>query len=284
MAFDAPPSDAGASELDALLGAIEARHGCDLRGYARSSLQRRIAFARVRSGEDARAFERRILEDPEAFARFLHDLTVHVSDLFRDPAQYRSLRALVLPILRTYPQLRIWHAGCASGEEAYASAILLSEEGLYDRCQIYATDLSAEVLDGAKQGIYARDRLQAFSANYRAAGGSGVLANHFHIGHGHVVVRQALKRNILFFQHNLVSDHDFGEMHLIFCRNVLIYFGRELRARVLARFMQSSLPGGFLCLGESERLSRVVAKGQGRARFQPLSGAERIYRFTDGAL
>lgn len=284
MAHDAEapaPSDHG--ELEPLLAAIDARYGCDLRGYAPRSLRRRVAFACAKAGEDARAFERRILEDSTSFAHFLHDLTVHVSELFRDPALYRALRERVLPILRTYPQIRIWHAGCATGEEAYASAILLSEEGLYDRSQIYATDLSAEVLQAAKEGIYARARLHTFSTNYRAAGGRSVLANHFQVGHGHAVIKESLKRNILFFQHNLVSDHGFGEMHVIFCRNVLIYFGHSLRERVLGRLEQSLCPGGFLCLGESEQLPRAALAG-GRVRLEALAGAARIYRQVDGTL
>jgi chemotaxis protein methyltransferase CheR len=284
MAPDAPaPAESDHGELKPLLEAIEARYGCDLRGYAPHSLRRRIALARSKVSEDAHEFERRILSDSELFACFLHDLTVHVSELFRDPVLYRTLRQQVLPVLRTYPQIRIWHAGCATGEEAYASAILLSEEGLYERCQIYATDLSAKVLQAAKEGIYAGARLHAFSKNYRAAGGRSVLANYFQVGHGHAVVRESLKRNILFFQHNLVSDHDFGEMHVIFCRNVMIYFGRELRERVLSRLEQSLCAGGFLCLGESEQLSRGALAGAG-ARFEALSAAARIYRQVDGTL
>lgn len=271
--------DAQDGELAGLLAAIHARYGFDLRGYAPSSLRRRVALLRARTGEDAPAFERRILSGPESLACFLHELTVHVSDLFRDPAQYLNLRTHVLPLLHGYPELQIWHAGCASGEEAYATAIMLSEAGLYDRCQIYATDLSAQVLTSAKEGIYARARLHAFASNYRAAGGRSVLANYFQIGHGHVAVRQALKRNILFFQHDLVSDHGFGEMHVIFCRNVLIYFGRELRERVLGRLTQSLSPGGFLCLGESERLSHGAAGG-----LRTLAGAARIYRCAAGPL
>ena len=223
--------------------------------------------------------ERRVLADSELFGRFLHELTVHVSDLFRDPALYRGLRAQVLPALRTYPQLRIWHAGCATGEEAYASAILLEEEGLYERAQIYATDLSEQALRTAKEGVYARARFHAFDANYRAAGGRAVLANNFHFAHGQLAVRQALKRNILFFQHNLASDHAFGEMHLIFCRNVLIYFGRALREAVLSRLTGSLRRGGFLCLGESERLAPVGAG----ALLHELAAAQRVYRHAGDA-
>jgi chemotaxis protein methyltransferase CheR len=269
--------DALDGELTALLAAIYARYGCDLRGYAAGSLRRRLALLRARTGEDARALERRILRSPESLAQFLHELTVHVSDLFRDPALYLNLRTHVLPLLHTYPELKIWHAGCASGEEAYATAIMLSEEGLYERCQIYATDLSAQVLSRAKEGIYARSRLHAFTSNYRGAGGRSVLANYFEIAHGNLAVKPALKRNILFFQHDLVSDHGFGEMHVIFCRNVLIYFGRELRERVLGRLTHSLSPGGFLCLGESERLSRSAPD-----RLRTLAGAARIYRCAAG--
>jgi chemotaxis protein methyltransferase CheR len=270
----------GLGELAGLLEAIHAKYGCDLRGYAPGSLQRRVFVALARSGMGRFCdFQRRILDDPDLFGRFLHDLTVHVSELFRDPGLYRSFRAQVVPLLRTYPQLKIWHAGCATGEEAYASAIVLTEEGLYDRSQIYATDLSAEVLADAQEGVYSMARFRTFEANYRAAGGRAVLANYFNVAHGRVVAKQALKRNILFFQHNLVSDASFGEMHVVFCRNVLIYFGRQLREHVLTQLTRSLCRGGFLCLGESERLSRADAGGH----FSAWADAEHIYRHTGDA-
>jgi chemotaxis protein methyltransferase CheR len=267
-------------ELAALLEAIHERYGCDLRGYAPRSLERRLALALARTGT-RRLSELRaqVLRDADAFAGLLHDLTVHVSGLFRDPAFYRGFCARVLPELRGRSSIRIWHAGCASGEEAYASAILLSEAGLYERAQIYATDLSPLALARARHGVYSLAQFRSFERNYRAAGGRRALAGHFHVAHGGVAVRAALRRNILFFQHERASDHGFGVLDVVFCRNVLIYFGPELRARVLRQLTRSLCPGGFLCLGESERLSI----GQGAAPFSALAGAERIYRHTGAA-
>jgi chemotaxis protein methyltransferase CheR len=178
--------------------------------------------------------------------------------------------------LRTYPLLKIWHAGCATGEEAYASAILLSDEGLYDRAQIYATDLSNEALDEAKQGVYPAARQPAFEEAYRQAGAERELSRYCTTAYDGIAMADSLRRNILFFQHNLVSDHAFGEMNVIFCRNVFIYFGRELRTRVLEKLAQSLCPGGFLCLGQSEWLTPADRKDT----FEQVGRDIPIYRYT----
>lgn len=270
--------DAGALhalEVRLLLEAIHARYGYDLRDYSPPHMKRRLGAALARYGlPHLGELQHRILHDPSFFAAVLDELTVQVSDLFRDPPFYRAFRERVIPVLRTYPLLRIWHAGCATGEEAYATAILLTEEGLYDRAQIYATDLSVQALAQAKQGVFAADRAQAFAFNHARSGAKTDFAHYCTIAYDQLAISETLRRNILFFQHNLVSDQAFGEMHVIFCRNVFLYFGPELRARVIHKFAQSLCAGGFLCLGNSEQLSRAE---HGR-EFVEFASAERVYR------
>lgn len=285
MALDrepAEPADEAERETEAIemrvfLEALYAKHGYDLRGYADASLRRRIHAVLARLGLTRICdLQHRALREPEVLALVINYIAVRVSELFRDPPFYLAFRTHVLPLLRTYPLLKIWHAGCASGEEAYASAILLSDEGLYDRAQIYATDLSAEALEEAKQGVYPAARRPAFEAAYQQAGGTSELSRYCTTAYEGVAMAEALRRNILFFQHNLVSDHAFGEMNVIFCRNVFIYFGRELRTRVLETLAHSLCPGGFLCLGQSEWLTAADRKDT----FEQVSRDCPIYRYT----
>ena len=265
-----------AIEVRLFLEAIHARYGYDLRSYTPESMRRRVLTALAKSGlAHLGELQHRVLHEPDMFVSVLQDLTVQTSDLFRDPSFCAAFRSRVVPVLRTYPLLRIWHAGCASGEEAYSCAITLSEEGLYERAQLYATDLSVQAVAQAKLGVYDGTRLPAFEQNYAQAGGSGELASFCTQAYEHVAMKDSLRRNLLFFEHNLVSDAVFGEMHVIFCRNVFIYFQPELRRRVLRKFAQSLPPGGFLCLGSSETL--VLS---GSAEFEPFVEAERIYRRT----
>lgn len=261
-------------QLAGLLAFILERHGYDLRGYGPASLQRRFGavLARWRLATLGDLKEK-LAADPASFGDVLDRLTVHVSAMFRDPSFYRAFRQHVVPLLRTYARLNIWICGCASGEEAYSTAILLAEEGLSERAQIYATDLSPRAIERAKSGIYTRDEFARFAANYTAAGGAFDLGRYFTEAYERVTVRESVRRNILFFQHDLVGDHLFGEMDLISCRNVLIYFGRESRARALAKLQESLRPDGFLCLGHSEQLSHVV-----RAAFVDLVPEERIFK------
>lgn len=267
-----------APEIDqaALIGLLEdlrSRHGYDLRGYALPSLTRRIRAAMARSNmPDLAALRRRALDDPAFFRELLDSLTVRVSEMFRDPEFYAAFRSEVVPVLRTYPLLRVWHAGTASGEEAYSMAILLLEEGLYERAQIYATDLNEQAVEAAKQGIYPAARLAHFADNYRRAGGLHELSRYVTVAYGNMAVRESLKRHIAFFHHDLVADQVFGEMHAVFCRNVLIYFGRALQAKVLEKLGRSLCPGGFLCLGANEQLPRS------NPSFHPFVRAQRIYR------
>lgn len=266
-------AEAETIEIGLFLEAIEARYGYDLRGYAAPSIHRRVLSALAKSGlGHLGELQHMVLHDAGFFARVLEDLTVRVSDMFRDPKFYRTFRERVVPVLRTYPLLHIWHAGCASGEEVYTTAIVLTEEGLYDRSQIYATDMSAVALDQARQGIYAAAREPAFAESYGKASGSSRLSAYYTKAYDRIAMKESLRRHVLFFEHNLVSDQVFGEMQLIVCRNVLIYFGAELKDQVLHRFAESLRPGGFLCLGSSERLS-------GRHPFAEFAVQERIYRY-----
>ncbi len=270
-------ADVEAIEIRALLDAINTRYGYDLREYTAASMQRRVLAVLARTGlPHISELMHQVLIDPELFTQVLEGLTVRVSDMFRDPEFYRTFRTRVVPILRTYPLLRIWHAGCAAWEEAYASAILLTEEGLYERAQIYATDLSAQAIEDAKHGVYSAERVAVFADNYERSGGERCFSNYYTAAYDRIAMAEALRRNILFFQHNLVSDHAFGEMHVVFCRNVFIYFDPELRERVTTKFEHSLCAGGFLCLGSAEQVPR-----SGRpSSFTDFAVDERIYRYA----
>jgi chemotaxis protein methyltransferase CheR len=261
-------------EVRLVLEAINARYGYDFRGYSPDSMRRRVQAALARSGaKNLGLMQHRLLTEPDFFVSLLDDLTVQVSEMFRDPSFYLAFREQVVPTLRTYPQLKIWHAGCATGEEVYATAILLSEENLYDRTQIYATDMSGRAVDQAREGIYPAAQADLFSDNYRQSGGKQRLADYYSSAYGRIAVHDKLKRNVVFFQHDLVSDYALGEMQVVFCRNVLIYFSDPLRARVLGVFADSLCRGGFLCLGGSEHMPLSRAE-----LFGDFSVAERIYR------
>lgn len=262
-------------EVDLLLDAIYERYHYDFRHYARSCLVRRVARAQsiVGSSTVTQLLDR-VVHDPETFTTVLHCLTIQVSDLFRDPEYYRALRDSVLPHLRTYPSIRIWVAGCGTGEEAYSFAIMLQEEGLLDRALIYATDIDVESLATAGLGAYPDDRVRRFSQNYFQAGGRASLSDYYTAAYSRVAFRPELRRRILFSDHCLATDAAFAEMQLVSCRNVLIYFDRELQNRVVRLFEDSLCPRGFLGLGAKESLVGTRYSGG----FEPFAAAEKIYR------
>jgi chemotaxis protein methyltransferase CheR len=261
-------------EVRLVLEAIHAKYGYDFRDYSAPSITRRVKAALSKSGlPHLGELLHRLLVEPQFFARIVDQLTIRVSEMFRDPAFYRTFGERVIPVLRTYPTLKIWHAGCASGEEIYSTAILLEEAGLYQRTQIYATDISQRALDQAREGVYTLSRAEAFAANYRAAGGKGHFEDHYLSRYEHIAVKEALRKNVVFFQHDLASDYALGEMHVIFCRNVLMYFGDPLRERVLGMLARGLCRGGFLCLGESETLPASQT-----STFAAFAAADRIYR------
>jgi chemotaxis protein methyltransferase CheR len=263
-----------AIEQRLVLEAIFQKYGYDLRNYAPESITRRLRACLARTGlSHLGELQHRVLESAEFFSNVIDELTVQVSEMFRDPAFYRAFRERVLPVLRTYPEIKIWHAGCASGEEAYTSAILLMEEQLLERAQIYATDLSARAIERAREGVYSSNQSALFSENYTRAGGKRRFEDHCSSAYGKFTISEPLRQSVVFFQHDLVTDYALGEMQVIFCRNVLIYFGAELRARVLAMFEKSLCRGGFLCLGANESLPAAFSNG-----FAEISANDRIFQ------
>ena len=262
-------------ELDLLLEAIYRKYHHDFRGYAASSLKRRLrhAMSKLACGTLSRLQER-ILREPEVFRELLSILTIQVSEMFRDPEFFRAMRTEVVPVLATYPSLKVWVAGCSMGEEVYSYAILLREEGLLDRTIIYATDIDPDALRAAEAGVYPLDRLAGFSEAYLAPGGRGSLADYYSVAYDSAVFDSSLRKDIVFADHSLATDGVFGEMQLVSCRNVLIYFDRELQDRALTLFRDSLCRKGFLALGSKETLqfSRHAAD------FVLFSSPHRIYR------
>lgn len=258
-----------------MLTAISQRYGYDFSGYSPPSLRRRVR--RVMQVEGVRTLsglQERVLHDPAALGRFVSALTVRVTGMFRDPEVYQYLRRQVIPVLRTYPFVRIWHAGCSTGEEVYSLAIVLEEEGLLKRTRIYATDLSDSVLNVARRGVYPLSSMRDYTAAYHAAGGQSDFSRYYTADDKHAVITERLRKRMVFSQHNLVSDGSFNEFHLVLCRNVLIYFSNGLRERVHELLANSLIRLGVLVLGmrESLRYSHLTDD------FEPLSEKLRIYR------
>jgi len=250
-------------ELGLLLDAIYRVYHYDFRAYSEASLERRLsnALAHFHCDNFSRLQER-VLREPQLFTELLRFLTVQVSDLFRDASYFRALRETVVPYLQTYASLKVWVAGCATGEEAYSIAILLAEEGLLDRTLIYATDINPESLRIAEQGVYDSERFARFTEAYHAAGGRGSLADYYAAAYGGAVMDRKLRKAIVFSDHSLATDSVFAEVQLASCRNVLIYFERQLQDRALGVIQDSLCRKGFLGLGskESLRFSTVAAQ------------------------
>lgn len=242
-------------EIKVLLEAIYLRYQQDFRLYSPSSLHRRLRQALLHFGfERLSQLQDHILRDADGFSRLLRYLTVQVSEMFRDPAYFRSLRENVLPELSTWPSIKVWIAGCSRGEEVWSMAILLKEEGLLERSIIYATDINPDALRQAEAGIFALDRAPLFSRNYLAAGGRASLADYYHSAYDGIVFDRQLKRQIVFADHSLATDAVFSEVHLVSCRNVLIYFDQALQDRAVGLFRESLVRRGFLGLGSRESL------------------------------
>ncbi len=262
-------------EIGLLLEAICQRYGYDFRSYARETIDRRVTqfVADARTGTVSELLGR-VLREPALFYRLLGYFSVNVTSLFRDPFVYAALRARVLPVLRTWPHVKVWDAGCATGEEVYSLAILLSEEGLYDRSTIYATDISAPALATARAGIYSLETVQRGSAQYLESGGRGSLSDYYHARYDAAAMAPTLRRGVTFARHNLAMDASFGEMQLVVCRNVLIYFNRDLQDHVLELLWESLDNGGFLCLGDKETLAFTAVAD----RFEVIDDDARIYK------
>ena len=242
-------------ELQLLLEAIYQRFRYDFRSYSMASVRRRVARAMDEFGcSSISGLQERVLHDPQVFPRMLQYLTVQVSDMFRDPSYFRTLRERIVPILKTYPSLKVWVAGCSSGEEVYSMAILLREEGLSERTMIYATDINGEALRRAEAGVYPLDRVPTFTENHRLSGGTGSLSNYYTAAYGSAVFDRSLLKRVVFSDHSLATDHVFAEVQLISCRNVLIYFDRSLQDRAVGLFKEALCRRGFLGLGSKESL------------------------------
>jgi chemotaxis protein methyltransferase CheR len=263
------------SEIGHLLKQVAEVYGYDFRAYSEASVRRRITQWLSESGFASLApAQAELLRDPAVFEVFLRGLTVNVSEMFRDAPVFSTVRAQVVQHLKTYPFVKIWHAGCASGEEAYSMAILLEEEGLQGRFRIYATDINQGVLQKAQQGIFSLDEMKIFTRNYQKSGGKNSFSDYYTARYDRAMLMPSLKEHIVFASHNLAFDGDFGEMQMIFCRNVLIYFKEPLKNRALNLFNSALVEGGFLCLGTKETL-------EGRAiepHFAEIAPRTRIYR------
>jgi chemotaxis protein methyltransferase CheR len=269
------PSSVADIEIRLLVEAIFLRYGQDFRDYAPASLKRRVLQAQQRMGAASiSALQESVLHDPDSFNRLLQYLTVPVSEMFRDPAYFLALRRQVVPVLRTYPSLKVWVAGCSTGEEPYSMAILLREEGLLDRTILYATDINHASLAKARQGIFALDAMQTFTRNYQRAGGLRSFSDYYTAAYGGALFDKALRDSITFADHSLATDAVFSETHLVSCRNVLIYFNRQLQDRALGLFHDSLAHRGFLGLGSKETLD---FSGYAE-RFDAVSRPDRIYR------
>jgi len=266
-------------EIDLLLEAVQRRYAYDFRGYARASLRRRLWHRAT--GERVATIsglQERVLHDPDAMDRLLRDLSINVTEMFRDPTFHLAIRERVIPLLRTYPYIRIWNAGCSTGEELYSVAIALHEEGLLERARLYATDMNDDVLARARQGAFPIENMQRYTENYQRAGGTDAFSSYYTTRGGQAHFDPELVRHAVFAQHNLVSDRSFNEFNLIICRNVMIYFGRDLQNRVHALFLESLSRFGILALGRKESLKGTAAE----ATYEPLDRAERIYKRREG--
>jgi len=284
--MDAEVATAGATatrdfeiERTLLVDAIYLKYHYDFRAYAGASMKRRLtaAMAQFRCATLSQ-LQDRVLHDPALFPRLLDFLTVQVSEMFRDPAYFLALRESVVPLLRTYPSLKVWVAGCSSGEEAYSLAILLEEEGLLSRTLIYATDINPHALKQAEAGVYDVGRIAAFTENHRRSGARSSLSDHYTAAYGRAAIDKRLKKHIVFSDHSLATDSVFAEVQIVSCRNVLIYFDRALQDRALGLFAESLCRQGFLGIGSKESIRFSAQAGA----FDDLVPRERIYRKRAG--
>jgi len=262
-------------EIELLLEGVYRHYGFDFRSYAYASIRRRL-WKRIEAEglSSISELQALVLHESDAMERLLLDLSVSVTSMFRDPGFYQVFRNEVVPLLRTYPFIRIWHAGCSTGEEVYSTAILLEEEGLLERTRIYATDINDAVLQQARDGIFPLNRMQEYTDNYIRAGGKRSFSEYYTAKYDGALFSPSLTRNVVFSQHNLVTDRSFSEFNVIFCRNVLIYFDRSLQNQVHALFYESLVMFGILALGSKESLRF----SQYEPCYEKLDAREKVYR------
>ncbi|MEO6097515.1 MAG: CheR family methyltransferase [Fibrobacteria bacterium] len=274
-AVDAEFREVYEERLGPILESILDRYGYDFRDYARPALDRRIkAFMKSEDIADLGGFRERILTAQEYMQRFLLTMSASSASMFREPDFYIEFRRDIVPVLRTYPFIRVWHAGCATGQEVYSMAILLAEAGLYDRCRIYATDMDDSALRKAREGIFSLNAMRKYGQNHAEAGGVKAFSDYYTAKYNCAIINSHLRKNIVFGQHNLVSDGSFNEFQVVFCRNVLMFFNPRLQERVAGLIHQSLGMFGYLCLGAKE----PVSLGEYAGCFDDLGSKHRIYR------
>jgi chemotaxis protein methyltransferase CheR len=262
-------------EIRMLVEAVYLKYNYDFRDYTGASQKRRVLVALREMGcATVSALQERVMHDAGAFAELLKFLTIPVTEMFRDPEYFLALRTQVVPFLQTYPSLKIWVAGCSTGEEVWSLAIALQEEGLLERSIIYATDINPQSLDAARRGVFPLDRMRLYTENYQKAGGKRSFSDYYTAAYGGALFDRALIDNVTFADHSLATDSVFSETHLISCRNVMIYFNRRLQDRVLGLFHESLCHRGFLGLGSKES----IEFSHYAQRFDVLARREKIYR------
>uniref|UniRef100_UPI00403F6457 CheR family methyltransferase n=1 Tax=Paenibacillus sp. FSL R10-2734 TaxID=2954691 RepID=UPI00403F6457 len=278
--YEEQPVMAGSEELEQieielLLDGVHRLYGYDFRNYALPSLKRRIwHHVHAENVLSISALQEKVLHDRACFERFVYSLSIPVTEMFRDPGLFLTFRQKVVPLLRTYPYIRIWHAGCSTGEEVYSMAILLHEEGLYDKARIYATDMNERSLQQAKEGVYDLSRMKQYTKNYLEAGGTRAFSEYYTAKYNSVILQPYLRKNIIFAEHNLATDTSFNEFNVIFCRNVMIYFNDELRDHVHGLFHESLSRFGILVLGSKESIHFSKYSDC----YESLDRVEKIYR------
>ncbi|PLX04676.1 MAG: chemotaxis protein CheR [Marinilabiliales bacterium] len=264
-------------EADLLIEAVKRYYGYDFSNYSKAHIKRRMSvFLSKHRYESISEMQHYVLHNPNIFEDFLNNFSINVTEMFRDPGFYKDFRESVIPILKTYPYLKIWIAGCATGEEVYSFAIMLQEEGLLARSTIYATDFNSKALQKAGKAIYNIDTIKSYTSNYQKSGGKSSFSDYYMANYNSVIINKSLKENVVFAEHNLVTDGVFTEANLIVCRNVLIYFDRDLQDKVLALFNNSLIQGGYLALGTKE----TIQFSEINSKFSTISKENKIYKKT----
>ncbi|HTD41845.1 MAG TPA: protein-glutamate O-methyltransferase CheR [Mucilaginibacter sp.] len=261
-------------QLYELIDLVKRIHGFDFSNYSKASLKRRLSRIITLKKTGFYELKHLLVNDPDFFQWFLDEVTVNVTEMFRDPSFYKALNTQVVPFLLGFPHIRVWSAGCSSGEEVYSLSILLNEAGLNPKSFIYGTDINSEMLEEARKGVYSLRKIKSYAENYQQCDLPGSLTDHFTTMHDAASIRNELKQNTLFSIHNLVSDNVFNEFQLISCRNVFIYFEADLQEKILGLFYKSLCPNGFLCLGSKE----TIRFPEFKSKFKTINQKENIYQ------
>lgn len=264
-------------EIDLIIEAVKRYYGYDFGNYSKAHIKRRMAvFLAKHRYESISEMQHHVLHNPNIFEDFLNNFSINVTEMFRDPGFYEEFRENIVPLLKTYPYLKIWIAGCSTGEEVYSFTIILQEEGLLERSTIYATDFNSKALQKAAKAIYSIDSIKSYTANYQKSGGKSSFSDYYMANYNSVIIDKYLKKNIVFAEHNLVTDGVFTEANLIVCRNVLIYFDRDLQDKVLSLFNNSLIQGGYLALGTKE----TIQFSNINSKFSTISKENKIFKKT----